>query len=493
MQSTRITTNQKGARMQHEKEFFIGGKWVRPASKETKAVINPANGQQIAEIAMGNREDAQAAIAAARKAFESYASTTVDERIELLKRVIEVYSRRENELVDAIVDEVGSPVTLAQNAQVPMGRKHLETALMTLKTFEFEERLGDTQIIYEPIGVCALITPWNWPLNQIAAKVGPALAAGCTMVLKPSEIAPLSGLIFASILEEAGVPAGVFNLINGDGRNVGSELSSHSEVDMVSFTGSTRAGIQVAQGAAPTVKRVAQELGGKSANILLDDVDITAAVQRDVAAAYSNTGQSCNALTRLLVPASKLEEAVEAAREVTETIILGDPKDATTQLGPVISVQQFEQVQALIRDGIDEGACVVTGGLGQPDGLDSGYYVKPTVFSNVTPQMRIAREEIFGPVVAIIPYQDDEHAVQIANDSIYGLSGGVSSADPQRAAKVARQIRTGMIHINGTPLNPEAPFGGYRMSGNGREFGMHGLKEFLEVKSLFGYPATQAG
>lgn len=406
-----------------ERQFYINGKWVDSHSNRTLDVVNPATTKPFATITLGDERDVDAAVAAARSAFTDFAETSRDERIALLEAVIHAYEQRSDELADVLRQEMGAPVQLCKNAQVPSGRGHLEAALRALKEFDFEERVGSTTVYHEPIGVCALITPWNWPLNQIAAKVAPALAAGCSMILKPSEIAPLSAMVFARVMEDAGVPAGVFNLVNGDGPVVGNALSSHPDVDMVSFTGSTRAGIEVARNAAATVKRVSQELGGKSANIVLDDADLETTIRRDVQAMYSNSGQSCNAGSRMLVPSALLNEVVTIARTATDEVIVGDPADPDTMVGPVVSAQQFDKVNDLIRSGIEEGATVIAGGPGRQEGLDTGYYVKPTVFSDVTPAMRIAREEIFGPVLVIMPYDTVDEAVAIANDSEYGLSG----------------------------------------------------------------------
>jgi aldehyde dehydrogenase (NAD+) len=387
---------------------------------------------------------------------------------------------------------MGAPWGLAKNAQAASGPQHIKAALRALKTFEFEERNRTTLIVKEPIGVCGLITPWNWPMNQIAVKVAPALAAGCTMVLKPSEIAPFDAMIFAEILDAAGVPAGVFNLVNGDGPGVGTALSQHPDVDMMSFTGSTRAGVLVAQNAAPTVKRVAQELGGKSANIILDDADFENAVKSGAADVFENTGQSCDAPSRMLVPKDRMDEAAALAASVAEATIVGDPTDEKTEVGPLVSEVQWNKVQVLIQKGIDEGATLAAGGTGRPQGLDKGYFARPTVFAGVRNDMTIAREEIFGPVLSIIPYDDDDDAVRIANDTPYGLSGYVSSGNLDRARKVAARMRTGMVHINGAHLDSMAPFGGYKQSGNGREWGPHGIEEFLEVKSVYGYEEKPA-
>jgi aldehyde dehydrogenase (NAD+) len=381
---------------------------------------------------------------------------------------------------------MGAPISLARRAQAPAGLGHLMMTLAALKEMKTEEQIGSTTVVYEPVGVCALITPWNWPLNQIAAKVAPALATGCTMVLKPSEIAPLNAIAFTQALVDAEVPPGVFNLVNGDGPTVGAAMSRHPRVDMVSFTGSTRAGIEVAKNAAPTVKRVTQELGGKSANIFLDDAELEKALARDVAGMYVNSGQSCNAGSRMLIPQERMDDAIRIARETTEKVLVGAPDDEGTAVGPVVSQAQFEKVQRLIETAIEEGATLVAGGPGRPEGVEAGYFVRPTVFANVTNDMTIAREEIFGPVLTLIGYRDEDEAVQIANDTNYGLAGMVSSSDPERARAVARRMRTGMVHLNGAPLTIDAPFGGYRQSGNGREFAAHGLREFLEAKSIYG-------
>jgi len=432
------------------------------------------------------------AVAAAVRAADSYAGTTREERVDLLKSILDVFTKRQDEVATAIMEEMGAPWGLAKHAQAPSGAQHIAATLKALENFQFEERHRTTNIVREPIGPCALITPWNWPINQIAVKVAPALAAGCTMVLKPSEIAPFDAMIFAEILDEAGVPAGVFNLVNGDGPTVGSALSGHPDIAMVSFTGSTRAGIAVAQNAAPTVKRVTQELGGKSANIILDDADLQKAVSKGAANCFENTGQSCDAPTRMLVPRDKIGEAAEIAKAVAEATVVGDPQAEGTQVGPLVSDQQWNKVQALIQAGSDEGATLVTGGTGRPEGLAKGYYVKPTVFSDVSNDMTIAREEIFGPVLSILPYDDDDEAIRIANETPYGLSGYVSSSNIERARMVASRLKTGMVHINGAPLDAQAPFGGYKQSGNGREWGPHGIEEFLEVKSVYGFEPRKA-
>ena len=473
-------------------KFYIDGRWVDPVTPKTANVINPATEEVVGRISMGSAEDVDRAVAAAKNAFPGYSTTTREERVALLQKILEVFARRHDEVATAIMEEMGAPWKLAKNAQAASGPQHLKAALDVLETFEFEETIGTTRVLKEAIGPCALITPWNWPMNQVAVKVAPALAAGCTMVLKPSELAPFDAMIFADILHEAGVPPGVFNLVNGDGATVGSALSSHPDIAMVSFTGSTRAGVAVAQNAAPTVKRVAQELGGKSANIILDDADFEKAVSRGASACFDNAGQSCNAPTRMLVPKERLEEAAAIAAKRAEATTPGDPRDESTRIGPVVSENQWKKIQDLIQKGMNEGATLVAGGIGRPAGIDRGWYVKPTVFSDVSNDMTIAREEIFGPVLSIIPYDDEDDAIRIANDTPYGLSGYVTSSDLDRARKVASRLRTGMVHINGAPLDALAPFGGYKHSGNGREWGAHGLEEFLEVKSIYGYEARKA-
>ena len=473
--------------MQNADRFYINGEWVEPTTSSTLEVIDPSTEKPIATVALGGAEDVDRAVAAARAAFESFSTTSVAERIALLERIIEVYQSRGDDLARTIMAEVGAPAALAHAAQVGAGLGQFASALDALKNFAFEEMRGTTQIRHEPIGVCGLITPWNWPPLLIGAKVAPALAAGCTVVLKPSELAPLNAVVIAEILHEAGVPAGVFNLVHGDGPTVGSAITSHPDVDMVSFTGSTRAGVEVARSAAPTVKRVAQELGGKSANILLDDVDLEIAIPRDMGDVCANSGQSCNAGSRCLVPASRLAEAEEIAGRAAEAIIVGHPEDDGVTIGPLISQAAYDKVQRLIQSALDQGATLVAGGLGRPEGLDSGYFVRPTVLTGVTNDMTIAREEIFGPVITLISYSDEDEAVRIANDTVYGLSGFVSSADVERARAVARRLRTGMVHVNGTGLDFAGAFGGYKQSGNGREYADFGLREFLEVKTIFGF------
>ncbi|HDZ55467.1 MAG TPA: aldehyde dehydrogenase family protein [Pseudomonas xinjiangensis] len=475
--------------MSHYKQFYINGQWVEPKGDNTAEVINPATEEVVATIALGNHEDVDLAVAAARKAFETFSQTSREERIALLGKIIAVFQKRLPDVAEAISKEMGAPAKLASQAQAPSGLGHFATALEVLKDFEFEEEIGTTLVVKEPIGVCGLITPWNWPINQLTCKIAPALATGCTMVLKPSEVAPLSALLLAEILDEAGVPPGVFNLVNGDGPTVGSAMSSHWGIDMMSFTGSTGAGRQVMKNGADTIKRVALELGGKSANILLDDVNFEKMVAHGVMSCMNNTGQSCNAPTRMLVPNSKMDEVTAIAQAVAAKVKPGDPDAQDTVIGPVSSKNQWNKIQDLITTGIEEGAKVVAGGPGRPEGLSKGYYVKPTIFSHVTNDMTIAREEIFGPVLSIIGYDTEDEAVRIANDTNYGLSGYVSSGDHERARKVARRIRTGMVHLNGAMLDNKAPFGGYKESGNGREWGHYGFEDFLEVKSIFGYAA----
>lgn len=473
--------------MSNALKFYIDGAWVDPITPRTLDVINPATEKAYAQISLGSAADAEKAILAARRAFPSFSRTSRKERVELLESLIAVYRKRFDEMVEAITNEMGAPLTLSRSAQAAVGINHLTAVLEVLKTYEFDETINNTVVTREPVGVCGFITPWNWPMNQITCKVGPALATGCTMILKPSEIAPMSGVLFSEFVHEAGVPAGVYNMVNGDGPGVGQTLSSHPEIDMVSFTGSTRAGILVAQAAAPTVKRVHQELGGKSPNIILDDADLEAAVTRGAQHCFNNTGQSCNAPTRMLVPADRHDEALAIARKVAEATRPGDPRAEGTVVGPVVSEAQYEKIQGLIEAGIKDGAQLVAGGTGKPEGLETGYYVKPTVFGGVTNDMTIAREEIFGPVLAILPYQSEEDAIRIANDTVYGLSGYVQSGSQDRAREVARQLRVGMVHINGAGGDVAGAFGGYKQSGNGREWGKFGFEDFLEIKSMFGY------
>ena len=472
-------------------KFYIDGAWVDPITPKTLDVINPANEEVAGRISMGSAADVDVAVKAARKAFATFSLTSREERIDLLERILAEYQKRFGDIADAITEEMGAPASLAQRAQAPIGIGHLSTAIAVLKTFKFEEDRGPTRIVKEPIGVCGLITPWNWPINQIACKVAPALATGCTMVLKPSEVAPFSGYLWAEVLHAAGVPAGVFNLINGDGPGVGAAISSHPDVDMVSFTGSTRAGIEVAKNAAPTVKRVAQELGGKSPNIILDDADMKTAVGGGVKHVMTNSGQSCNAPTRMLVPSKRMDEVIAIAKATAESITVGDPK-GNAQMGPVVSEVQWNKIQGLIKKGIEEGATLVTGGPDRPDGIEKGYFVKPTVFANVTNDMTIAKEEIFGPVVSILGYETVDEAVKTGNDTEYGLAAYVSGTDMAKVREVASQLRAGQVSINGGGGDMMAPFGGYKMSGNGREWGDFGFTEFLEVKAVLGYAPVAA-
>jgi aldehyde dehydrogenase (NAD+) len=469
------------------RQFYIDGKWVSPTKAHDFPVINPATEEPIGTISMGSAADVDRAVAAAKRAFTSYSDTTTDERLAYLQRIIEVYRSKLDEMAETISHEMGAPITLSRAAQAPVGLSHLLEIVKVLGQFKFEELKGSTLMRKEPIGVCGLITPWNWPMNQIVCKVAPALAAGCTTILKPSEVAPLSAYLFTQILDEAGLPPGVFNMVNGDGPTVGSAISSHPDVAMVSFTGSTRAGIAVACAAAPTVKRVTQELGGKSANIILDDADFESAVKEGVQSCFRNTGQSCNAPTRMLVPRSRMAEVASMAKRAADATKSGDPFTDGTSIGPLASKAQFEKVQRFIGKGIEEGAVLVAGGLGRPEGTTKGYYVKPTVFADVQNDMSIAREEIFGPVLSILPYDDEEDAVRIANDTPYGLSGYVTSGDIEHARRVAKRIRSGNVHINGARLDFGGCFGGYKQSGNGREWGEAGLEEFLELKAIFGY------
>lgn len=472
-------------------KFYIDGKWVDPVTPKTLDVINPANEEVAGKISLGSEADVDAAVKAAQKAFETYSQTTREQRIELLERIIVEYQKRYEDMAKAITEEMGAPSWLAQRAQAAMGIGHVQTAVEVLKNYKFEEDRGTTRLVKEPIGVCGFITPWNWPVNQIACKVAPALATGCTMVLKPSEVAPFSGYIWTEILHAAGVPAGVFNMVNGDGPTVGAAISSHPGVDMVSFTGSTRAGIEVAKNAAPTVKRVHQELGGKSPNIILEDADFAKAVAGGVGSVMMNSGQSCNAPTRMLVPAKKMDEVIAIAKATAEAHTVGDP-NGNSKMGPVVSEVQWKKIQTLIQKGIDEGATLVSGGVGLPDGLEKGYYVKPTVFANVTNEMTIAKEEIFGPVVSILGYETVDEAVKVGNDTEYGLAAYVSGTDPEKIRAVASKLRAGQVNINSAAPDMMAPFGGYKMSGNGREWGDHAFGEFLETKAVLGYSAPQA-
>jgi aldehyde dehydrogenase (NAD+) len=472
-------------------KFYVDGAWVDPATPKTLDVINPATEGVAGRISMGSATDVDRAVQAARKAFTTYSQTTREERVALLEKIIAEYQKRYADMAAAITEEMGAPAALAQKAQAAMGIAHLQTALGVLKNYHFEEPRGSTLIVKEPIGVCGFITPWNWPVNQIACKVAPALAVGCTMVLKPSEIAPFSAYIWTEILHAAGVPKGVFNLVNGDGPTVGAAIASHPQVDMVSFTGSTRAGIEVARNAAPTVKRVHQELGGKSPNIILEDADFNVAVKGGVRSVMQNSGQSCNAPTRMLVPNKRMAEAIAVAKATAEATTVGDPNSGA-MLGPVISATQWSKIQGLIKKGLEEGATLVAGGPGKPEGMAKGYFVKPTVFANVTNSMTVAREEIFGPVIVMIGYDTIDQAVDIANDTEYGLAAYVSGKDELATRKVASRLRAGQVNINSAAGDLMAPFGGYKMSGNGREWGDHAFAEFLETKAVLGYAVKTA-
>jgi aldehyde dehydrogenase (NAD+) len=467
-------------------KFYIDGAWTNPLSEKSMPVVNPATEEAMYDVALGSAADVDKAVAAARLAFESFAAASREDRIALLERIIEVYARRIGEIGAAISDEMGAPVAFAERMQAAAGIAHFMSSLEVLKSYPFEERLGSAMLLREPVGVAGMITPWNWPMNQTACKVAPALAAGCTMVLKPSEYTPTSALILAEILHEASVPKGVFNLINGLGPEVGAAMSAHPGLDMISFTGSTRAGIDVAQRAAPGVKRVTQELGGKSANIILEDADFEKAVGGGAAHCFMNSGQSCNAPTRMLVPHNRMDEAASIAKAVADRTKPGDPKGEDTVIGPVVNRIQWEKIQALIGKGIEEGAKLAAGGPGRPAGLNKGFYVRPTVFSHVANDMTIAREEIFGPVLSIIGYANEGDAVRIANDTVYGLAGYVSGSI-DGARRVARRLRAGNVNMNGAFLERAAPFGGYKQSGNGREWGRFGLEEFLEVKAVTGW------
>ena len=467
-------------------KFYIDGAWVDPAVPSVLGIVNPATEETFAQISLGSRPDVDRAAAAARRAFATYSNVSVEDRLSYLRRIIAGFKARLPELARTMTLEMGAPITFATQRQATVALFHFEEAARVLATYAFEERMGNGIVRREPVGVCGLITPWNWPLNQVASKVAPALATGCTVVLKPSEIAPLSTMLLAQIIHEAGLPAGVFNLVNGDGPTVGEAIAAHPEIDMVSFTGSTAAGIRVAKLAADTVKRVAQELGGKSANIILPDADLKAAVIEGVHACYTNGGQNCQSPTRMLIPRARREEAFAAAREAVDTIRLGDPLDPATTMGPLVSPAQFDKVQDLIQSGVDEGATLVAGGTGRPAQVNRGYYVRPTVFGDVTPHMRIAREEIFGPVLSIMNYDSEDEAIAIANDTPFGLAGFVQSRDLTRARAVANRIRAGRVYLNGALFDRSLPFGGYKQSGNGREFGVFGFEEYLEVKAILG-------
>jgi len=468
-------------------KHYIGGKWVASSGNDFIDIINPATEKKSGQMILGTAADVDLAVAAAKKAFETFAFVSVEDRIEMLANLIAEYQKRMGEMAATITEEMGAPVKLANGAHAPSGLGHLMTALEILKKYSFHEDRGTTRIVKEPIGVVGMITPWNWPINQIACKVAPAIATGCTMVLKPSEVAPYSCQLFTEMVDAAGFPEGVYNVVYGDGMTVGEAMSAHPDIDMMSVTGSSRMGAAVQANAAKTIKRVTQELGGKSANILLDDADFETAVTRETLSAMRNTGQTCTLLSRMLVPANRMDEAAEIAARAAATVTVGDPNGEGIFMGPIAHGAQFQKVGDMIQTGISEGARLVAGGAGRPTGLDEGYFVKPTVFADVTPDMTIAREEVFGPVLSIIGYADEDEAVRIANDSPYGLSGAVQSGDPERARRVASRLRTGMVYINGAAGDLSAPFGGYKQSGNGREWGDHAFQDFLEVKSVLGF------
>ncbi len=472
--------------MLDKRQFYIGGQWVDPIGSNELEVINPATEQPVAVISLGTSDDLDQAVAAAKLAFETWSETSVAVRVALFERVIEIYDRRSAEMDEAIRLEMGAPAKFAREQQTPAGSGHFQATLEALQSHEWERPSprGGSVLRDEPIGVCGLITPWNWPINQIAAKVAPALAAGCTMVLKPSEVAPLSAMLFAEILHEAGCPAGVFNLVNGDGLGVGAPMSSHPDIDMVSFTGSTRAGTSVSQNAAPTVKRVALELGGKSANLLFADADLETAVRISVEGCFSNSGQSCDAPTRLLVERSVYDEVVALAKQSADETEVGDPQKEGDHIGPVVSQLQYDRIQAHIEAGLKDGNKLIAGGPGKPEGLETGYYVRPTIFADVTNDMHVAREEIFGPALAILPFDTEDEAIRIANDTLYGLAAYIQTGNSERANRVARKLRAGNVYINGAGIDYDVPFGGYKQSGNGREFGQFGLEDFLELKAI---------
>ncbi len=473
----------------HARQFYIDGAWVEPSGAETLEVIDPSTEEPFETIALGTAADVDRAVAAARAAFPAFAETDRRERHEMLKRLVAAYEARYEDMAQAISREMGAPIAFSREQQAAAGLGHLQQMVKAMETFSWEEQRGSTRIVKEPIGVVGMITPWNWPMNQIVCKVAPAIAAGCTMVLKPSEIAPINAVIFAELIDEIGLPKGVFNMVHGTGPEVGEAISSHPDVDMVSFTGSTRAGVSVARNAAATVKRVHQELGGKSPNIILPDADFESAVRQGTANMMENTGQSCDAPSRMFVPQDRMAEAAEIAKAVAEAVKVGDPRSEESEVGPLVSKTQFDKVQDLIEAGISEGATLVTGGPGLPEHLNRGYYVRPTVFADVQPEMRISREEIFGPVLSILGYRDEEQAIEMANDTPYGLAGYVQGGDIERARRVARRIRAGRITINYADFDTNAPFGGYKQSGNGREFSDFGLEEFLETKGMLGYGA----
>ena len=476
--------------MSDKKKFYINGKWVSPKSNKSIQVINPATEEVCAEISLGSKEDVNDAVSSAKEAFKTWAFSSKKERLEPLEKLYELYKKRWSDIAETITTEMGAPKDFSTKLQAGTGAAHIKTFIRYLKEFDFEKPLGEhaknQRLIYEPKGVCALITPWNWPMNQTCLKVMPALASGCTMILKPSEVAPLSAMILTELIDEAGFPPGVFNLVNGDGATTGDALTSHPDINMISFTGSTRAGALISQNAAKDFKRVSLELGGKGANIIFKDAD-PEAIERGALRCFRNSGQSCNAPTRMLVEKSMYDEAVERVKKFANTMKVGDPKKEGEHIGPVVSEVQYKKIQSLIQKGIDEGAKLVAGGVGKPDGIDKGYFVKPTAFADVNNQMEIARTEIFGPVLSIIPFENEEEAISIANDTDYGLTNYIQTKDKEKANRVARRLRSGMVDVNGAGIAVDAPFGGFKHSGIGREAGKEGLLEFLEVKSVGGW------
>ena len=476
--------------MEHERQHYVNGAWVDPLQPTLLDVVDPSTEESFAQIAVGGPKDVDRAVAAAKAAFPSFARTSRKDRLDLLKAILSEYNKRRKDIAETLSREMGAPVEFALSRQSGTGTAHLTRMIQVLETYKFEDVEGSTLIAREPIGVVGLITPWNWPINQIVCKVAPGIAAGCTMVLKPSEVAPLNAIIWSEVMHAAGVPAGVYNMVQGEGSVVGEAMSSHPDIDMMSFTGSTRAGILVAQAAAKTVKRVSQELGGKSANILLPDVDFQTAVTKGVLGMMGNSGQSCNAPTRMFVPADRHEEVKTIAKAAAERVVVGNVNDAGTTIGPVVSEVQFNKIQRLIQAGIDEGAEVVTGGVGRPENLNRGYFVRPTVFAGVTNDMTIAREEIFGPVLSILPYKDEADAIRLANETVYGLAAYVQSGDIKNARRVAAEMRAGNVFVNYPASDTAAPFGGYKQSGNGREYGKWALDDFTEIKAVIGYEAA---
>jgi len=468
-------------------KFYIDGRWIDPVSENTSELIDPATERVYATVALGNAEDVDKAVKAARGAFATYSKTSVEERIALLEKIAAIFRRREREIAETVTQEMGMTISLSTTGLLDWCKAHTEAAIEILREFKFEEKLGTTTVFKEPIGVAGLITPWNFPIGTIFTKILPALATGCTIVLKPSQLTPLDAVILAEILDEAGVPPGVFNLVNGDGETAGDAMSRHPDIDLISFTGSTRAGILISKAAADTVKRVVTELGGKSAIIVLDDADYKSAVENAVANCFFINGQACDAGTRLLVPRDRLEETIELAAAAAVGNVSGPPSDPATTLGPVMNSNQFNNIQGLIQSGIDEGARLVTGGTGRPEGIEAGYFVKPTIFADVKPNMKIFREEIFGPVLSITAYEDLDDAIRLANDTEYGLGAHITGNDMDKVRRLAREVRAGSVYVNSPDLDPRAPFGGYRQSGNGRENGEHGFNEFLEIKAVVGH------